>query len=157
MDHSNCFTKTLRQVLARTRWSGKTSYGVNFVLFMLGFRPINGFRPSNVLTLDRHWFRHIGLKYKYRLRHETVIIFSYTMPRHYKRKTTSRRRPRKKQTGGTLRRYYTPKMTKRGKQRGGILPFLIPLAIAGAKAAAMGGIGAGVSFGVKKGLERATH
>ena len=81
------------------------------------------------------------------------------MPRHYKRKTTSRhrRRPQKKQTGGTLRRYYTPKMTKRGKQRGGILPFLIPLPIAGAKAAAMGGIGAGVGFDVKKGLERATR
>jgi len=43
------------------------------------------------------------------------------------------------------RRYY---------QRGGILPFLIPLGILEAKAAATGAISGGVGYGVTKALEK---
>ena len=56
-----------------------------------------------------------------------------------------RRRRRKHQRGGGQIPVYKPK-----RQKGGILPFLIPLLIAGAKAAAVGGIGAAAGHGVKK-------
>ena len=46
---------------------------------------------------------------------------------------------------------------RRRQQRGGILPFLIPLAIAGAKAAAVGAVSGAAGYGVKKGLEAATR
>ena len=46
---------------------------------------------------------------------------------------------------------------RRRQQRGGILPFLIPLAIAGAKAAAAGAVSGAAGYGVKKGLEAATR
>ena len=42
-------------------------------------------------------------------------------------------------------------------QRGGILPSLIPLAIAGAEAAAAGAVSGAAGYGVKKGLEAATR
>ena len=56
-------------------------------------------------------------------------------------------------------------MTRRGRrrrrqrrqQRGGILPFLIPLAIAGAKAIAAGAVSGAAGYGVKKGLDAATR
>ena len=60
------------------------------------------------------------------------------MVRRRRRRTSYRRR----------RRHY---------QRGGILPFLIPLAIAGAKAAAAGAVSGAAGYGVKKGLEAATR
>ena len=46
------------------------------------------------------------------------------------------------------RRYY---------QRGGILPFLIPLAIAGGKALAAGAVSGAAGWGAKKALEAATR
>ena len=50
--------------------------------------------------------------------------------------------------GRRRRRYY---------QRGGILPFLIPLGIAAAKAIAAGAVSGAAGYGVKKGLEAATR
>ena len=46
---------------------------------------------------------------------------------------------------------------RRQRKRGGILPFLIPLAIAGAKAIAAGAVSGAAGYGVKKGLEAATR
>ena len=46
---------------------------------------------------------------------------------------------------------------RRRRQRGGILPFLIPLAIAGAKAIAAGAVSGAAGYGVKKGLDAATR
>ena len=60
------------------------------------------------------------------------------MVRRRRRRTSYRRR----------RRHY---------QRGGILPFLIPLGLLAAKAAAAGAISGGVGYGVKKGLDAATR
>ena len=42
-------------------------------------------------------------------------------------------------------------------QRGGILPFLIPLLVAGGKAIAAGAVSGAAGYGVKKGLEAATR
>ena len=46
---------------------------------------------------------------------------------------------------------------RRRRQRGGILPFLIPLAIAAAKAIAAGAVSGAAGYGVKKGLDAATR
>ena len=46
---------------------------------------------------------------------------------------------------------------RRHYQRGGILPFLIPLGIAAAKAIAAGAVSGAAGYGVKKGLEAATR
>ena len=65
------------------------------------------------------------------------------------------RRGRRRRRRGLV---YTPRRPpRRIWQRGGILPFLIPLAIAGAKAAAAGAVSGGAGYGVKKGLEAATR
>ena len=53
-------------------------------------------------------------------------------------------------------------MVRRGRkrrhyQRGGILPFLIPLGIAAAKAIAAGAVSGAAGYGVKKGLDAATR
>ena len=50
--------------------------------------------------------------------------------------------------GRRRRRYY---------QRGGILPFLIPLGIAAAKAIAAGAVSGAAGWGAKKALEAATR
>ena len=46
---------------------------------------------------------------------------------------------------------------RRRRQRGGILPFLLPLVIAGGKAIAAGAVSGAAGHGVKKGLEAATR
>ena len=46
---------------------------------------------------------------------------------------------------------------RRRQQRGGILPFLVPLLIAGGKAIAAGAVSGAAGYGVKKGLEAATR
>ena len=46
---------------------------------------------------------------------------------------------------------------RRRKQRGGILPFLIPAAIALGKAAALGAVSGGASYGAKKAIDAATR
>ena len=46
---------------------------------------------------------------------------------------------------------------RRRRQRGGILPFLIPLSIAAAKAIATGAVSGAAGYGVKKGLDAATR
>ena len=46
---------------------------------------------------------------------------------------------------------------RRHYQRGGILPFLIPLLVAGGKAIAAGAVSGAAGYGVKKGLEAATR
>ena len=46
---------------------------------------------------------------------------------------------------------------RRRRQRGGILPFLLPLLIAGGKAIAAGAVSGAAGYGVKKGLEAATR
>ena len=46
---------------------------------------------------------------------------------------------------------------QRRKQRGGILPFLIPAAIALGKAAARGAVSGGASYGAKKAIDAATR
>ena len=54
-------------------------------------------------------------------------------------------------------------MVRRGRrrrrhyQRGGILPFLVPLLIAGGKAIAAGAVSGAAGYGVKKGLDAATR
>ena len=45
---------------------------------------------------------------------------------------------------------------RRHYQRGGILPFLVPLLIAGGKAIAAGAVSGAAGYGVKKGLDAAT-
>ena len=60
------------------------------------------------------------------------------MVRRRRRRTSYRRR----------RRHY---------QRGGILPFLIPLLVAGGKAIAAGAVSGAAGYGVKKGLDAATR
>ena len=46
---------------------------------------------------------------------------------------------------------------RRRRQRGGILPFLVPLALAAGKAIAAGAVSGTAGYGVKKGLEAATR
>ena len=46
---------------------------------------------------------------------------------------------------------------RRRKQRGGILPFLIPAAIALGKAAALGAVSGAAGYGAKKGIQAATR
>ena len=46
---------------------------------------------------------------------------------------------------------------RRRQQRGEILPFLVPLLIAGGKAIAAGAVSGAAGYGVKKGLEAATR
>ena len=46
---------------------------------------------------------------------------------------------------------------QRRKQRGGILPFFIPAAIALGKAAALGAVSGGASYGAKKAIDAATR
>ena len=46
---------------------------------------------------------------------------------------------------------------RRQRQRGGILPFLIPLLVAGGKAIAAGAVSGAAGYGVKKGLDAATR
>ena len=46
---------------------------------------------------------------------------------------------------------------RRRRQRGGILPFLLPLLIAGGKAIAAGAVSGAAGYGVKKGLGAATR
>ena len=46
---------------------------------------------------------------------------------------------------------------RRSWQRGGILPFLVPLAIAAGKAIAAGAVSGAAGYGAKKGLEAATR
>ena len=46
---------------------------------------------------------------------------------------------------------------RRLKQRGGILPFLIPAAIALGKAAALGAVSGAAGYGAKKGIQAATR
>ena len=46
---------------------------------------------------------------------------------------------------------------RRRRQRGGFLPFLVPLLVAGAKAIATRAVSAAAGYGVKKGLEAATR
>ena len=46
---------------------------------------------------------------------------------------------------------------RRRQQRGGILPFLIPLLVAGGKAIAAGAVSGAAGYGVKKGLDAATR
>ena len=53
-------------------------------------------------------------------------------------------------------------MVRRGRkrrhyQRGGILPFLVPLALAAGKAIAAGAVSGAAGYGVKKGLDAATR
>ena len=46
---------------------------------------------------------------------------------------------------------------RRRRQRGGILPFLVPLALAAGKAIAAGAVSSTAGYGVKKGLDAATR
>ena len=46
---------------------------------------------------------------------------------------------------------------RRRRQRGGILPFLVPLALAAGKAIAAGAVSGAAGYGVKKGLAAATR
>ena len=46
---------------------------------------------------------------------------------------------------------------RRRRQRGGILPFLVPLALAAGKAIAAGAVSGAAGYGVKKGLDAATR
>ena len=50
-----------------------------------------------------------------------------------------------------------PRRKRRRKQRGGILPFLIPAAIALGKAAALGAVSGAAGYGAKKGIQAATR
>ena len=68
----------------------------------------------------------------------------------------NRVRARSRSIGNMVRRGRR-RRRRRHYQRGGILPFLIPLAIAGAKAVAAGAVSGAAGYGVKKGLEAATR
>ena len=46
---------------------------------------------------------------------------------------------------------------RRRRQRGGILPFLVPLALAAGKAIAAGAVSGAEGYGVKKGLDATTR
>ena len=46
---------------------------------------------------------------------------------------------------------------RRRRQRGGILPFLVPLALAAGKAIAAGAVSSTAGYGVKKALDAATR
>ena len=46
---------------------------------------------------------------------------------------------------------------RRRRQRGGILPFLVPLALAAGKAIAAGAVSGAAGYGVKEGLDAATR
>ena len=46
---------------------------------------------------------------------------------------------------------------RRRQKRGGILPFLVPLLIAGGKAIAAGAVSGAAGYGVKEGLDAATR
>ena len=50
-----------------------------------------------------------------------------------------------------------PRRKRRRKQRGGILPFLIPVAIALGKAAALGAVSGAAGYDAKKGIQAATR
>ena len=69
------------------------------------------------------------------------------------------REPRKKRVRARSRSIGN--MVRRGRrrrrQRGGILPFLVPLALAAGKAIAAGAVSGAAGYGVKKGLEAATR
>ena len=56
-----------------------------------------------------------------------------------------------------VRRRQRRRRRRRHYQRGGILPFLIPLLVAGGKAIAAGAVSGAAGYGVKKGLEAATR
>ena len=53
--------------------------------------------------------------------------------------------------------YFGQRRKRRRKQRGGILPFLIPAAIAIGKAAALGAVSGGAGYGAKKAIQAATR
>ena len=50
-----------------------------------------------------------------------------------------------------------PRRRRRRKQRGGILPFLIPLLVAGGKAIAAGAVSGAAGYGAKKAIQAATR
>ena len=50
-----------------------------------------------------------------------------------------------------------PRRKRRRKQRGGILPFLVPLLIAGGKAIAAGAVSGAAGYGAKKAIQAATR
>ena len=50
-----------------------------------------------------------------------------------------------------------PRRKRRRKQRGGILPFLIPLLVAGGKAIAAGAVSGAAGYGAKKAIQAATR
>ena len=56
-----------------------------------------------------------------------------------------------------VRRRQRRRRRRRHYQRGGILPFLIPLLVAGGKAIAAGAVSGAAGYGVKKGLDAATR
>ena len=64
----------------------------------------------------------------------------------------NRVRARSRSIGNIVRRG-----RRRRRQRGGILPFLVPLALAAGKAIAAGAVSGAAGYGVKKGLEAATR
>ena len=53
--------------------------------------------------------------------------------------------------------YGQRRRTRRRKQRGGILPFLIPLLVAGGKAIAAGAVSGAAGYGAKKAIQAATR
>ena len=53
--------------------------------------------------------------------------------------------------------YCGPRRKRRRKQRGGILPFLIPLLVAGGKAIAAGAVSGAAGYGAKKAIQAATR
>ena len=50
-----------------------------------------------------------------------------------------------------------PRRKRRRKQRGGILPFLIPLLVAGGKAIAAGAVSGAAGYGAKKAIQAETR
>ena len=56
-----------------------------------------------------------------------------------------------------VRRRQRRRRRRRHYQRGGILPFLIPLLVAGGKAIAAEAVSGAAGYGVKKGLDAATR
>ena len=67
----------------------------------------------------------------------------------------NRVRARSRSIGNMVRR--GRRRRRRRRQRGGILPFLVPLALASGKAIAAGAVSGAAGYGVKKGLEAATR
>ena len=66
----------------------------------------------------------------------------------------NRVRARSRSIGNMIRR---GRRRRRRRQRGGILPFLVPLALATGKAIAAGAVSGAAGYGVKKGLDAATR